>query len=202
MGGKSHRSTNPQLLCEQRGTGGGRGAGRGGRVGERCGKRGRTRNEVDREDISTLQVYQRPPRNVRVCHIYQLGRGTQAPKGLIIIFPTRYGKTVWARSIHTDHAHWNVDCTSADAKLLIFDNVPMSELLHSNRYRVLMGMENHFSITGKYRRRKPEGGGRGSYISAMCGLTPLSVLGYMRRRISLRTATLPRQIEEFTLHND
>jgi hypothetical protein len=104
----------------------------------------------------------------------------ERPRGLIIISPTRYGKTVWARSIHTDHAYlqgeWNVDCIRADAKLLIFDNVSMSELLPSDRYKAFMGMETHFSITGKYRRRKPVTRGWKGFIY-LCNVDPRTERG-------------------------
>lgn len=77
------------------------------------------------------------------------------PLSLIIISPTRYGKTQWARTITPDHAYmateWNPDRIPDDAKLLIFDDVPMSELLPRMRWKAFFGMQQEFEITGKYR---------------------------------------------------
>lgn len=77
------------------------------------------------------------------------------PKTLIIISPTRYGKTQWARNITPDHAYmcteWNPDRIPDDARLLIFDDVPMSELLPRQRWKAFFGMQQEFEITGKYR---------------------------------------------------
>jgi len=77
------------------------------------------------------------------------------PKSLIIISPTRFGKTEWARSIDDNHAYvsqeWNLDCLQDNAKVLIFDDVPMSELLERSRWKAFFGMQREFNMTGKYR---------------------------------------------------
>ena len=79
----------------------------------------------------------------------------ERPKTLIVISPTRYGKTQWARSITADHTYmsteWNPDQVDEEKRLLIFDDIPMSELLPRQRWKAFFGMQQEFDITGKYR---------------------------------------------------
>ncbi len=79
----------------------------------------------------------------------------ERPKSLIIISPTRYGKTQWARTITENHGYmateWNVDKINDTCQLMIFDDVPMSELLPRQRWKAFFGMQEEFDITGKYR---------------------------------------------------
>ena len=77
------------------------------------------------------------------------------PRALIIISDTRFGKTKWARAITPDHGYvrgeWNPDAIQ-DCKLLIFDDIPMEELLPRMRWKPFFGMQDGtFNITGKYR---------------------------------------------------
>ncbi len=76
------------------------------------------------------------------------------PRGLIIISTSRFGKTQWARTITPAHGYlcteWNPKKITQDIDLLIFDNVPMSELLPRNRWKPFFGMQQEFEITGKY----------------------------------------------------
>ena len=76
------------------------------------------------------------------------------PRGLIIVSPSRYGKTQWARAITEDHGYlcteWNPRKIKEDCKVMIFDDVPMSELLAKNRWKPFFGMQEEFEITGKY----------------------------------------------------
>jgi hypothetical protein len=57
----------------------------------------------------------------------------ERPKSLIIVFLTRYGKTQWARSILEQHGYmateWNVNKIDDSCRVMIFDDVPMLELL-------------------------------------------------------------------------
>jgi hypothetical protein len=46
---------------------------------------------------------------------------------------------------------WNVDQIKDDCKLLIFDDVPMSELLQKGRWKAFFGMQEEMDVTGKYR---------------------------------------------------
>ena len=82
----------------------------------------------------------------------------ERPKTLVVISPTRFGKTQWARSITKDHTYmsteWNPDQIVEDKRLLIFDDIPMSELLPHQRWKAFFGMQQEFDITGKYRGSK------------------------------------------------
>lgn len=77
------------------------------------------------------------------------------PKTLIVISETRFGKTKWARAITPDHVHlrgeWNPDRIKDDCKLLIFDDLPMSELIPKDRWKSFFGMQDSMDIAGKYR---------------------------------------------------
>jgi len=79
----------------------------------------------------------------------------ERPKALIIISPTRFGKTQWARTINANHGYmateWNVDKIQEDCKIMIFDDVPMSELLPRQRWKAFFGMQEEFDVSGKYR---------------------------------------------------
>jgi len=73
---------------------------------------------------------------------------------LIIVSPSRYGKTQWARSITPNQGYlcteWNPKKIKGDCEVMIFDDVPMSELLPKNRWKPFFGMQEEFEITGKY----------------------------------------------------
>ena len=49
---------------------------------------------------------------------------------------------------------WNADQIDEEKKLLIFDDVPMSELLPRQRWKAFFGLQQEFDITGKYRASK------------------------------------------------
>jgi hypothetical protein len=46
---------------------------------------------------------------------------------------------------------WNVDKIDDTCRVMIFDDVPMSELLPRQRWKAFFGMQEEFDITGKYR---------------------------------------------------
>lgn len=77
------------------------------------------------------------------------------PRGLIIISPSRYGKTEYCRSITPSHGYmsgeWNPDEIPQNCDNMIFDDIPMSELIPRMRWKHFFGLQKEFNVTGKYR---------------------------------------------------
>jgi len=77
------------------------------------------------------------------------------PKSLMIIGPTCYGKTQWARTINTNHSlmgtEWNVAKIDPDGDVLIFDDTKFSELIDKDRWKAFIGMQQEIDVSGKYK---------------------------------------------------
>lgn len=76
------------------------------------------------------------------------------PQSLILVSPTRYGKTLWARSLG-EHFYmcglFNMDQFNPDAKYGVFDDIPVEFFKHS--YKQWLGCQSDFDITDKYRKK-------------------------------------------------
>lgn len=75
------------------------------------------------------------------------------PKSLLLVGPTRIGKTIWARSLGI-HIYWNgmtdLSTFRADAKYIIFDDVPFEFFPNRKQW---LGAQKEFTATDKYRRK-------------------------------------------------
>jgi hypothetical protein len=103
----------------------------------------------------TLQDFTNVPQPMQDYATYiREGEELARPRGLIVISPSRYGKTQWARAITENQGYlcteWNPRKIKQDCEVMIFDDVPMSELLPKNRWKPFFGMQEEFEITGKY----------------------------------------------------
>jgi hypothetical protein len=107
------------------------------------------------ESRYTQEDFENVPQVMQDYARYILGEEEiERPRGLVIISESRFGKTQWARSITKNHGYlcteWNPKKIDQDCDLLIFDDIPMSELLPRNRWKPFFGMQEEFEITGKY----------------------------------------------------
>lgn len=77
------------------------------------------------------------------------------PKSLILISPSRFGKTQWARSLGD---HWymaglfNLDKFHSDCTYGIFDDIPIDFLKYS--YKQWFGCQKEFDTSDKYKRKR------------------------------------------------
>lgn len=78
-------------------------------------------------------------------------------KSLVLVGPSRLGKTVWARSISPNHIHWqqmfNLDDFDEDADYAIFDDI-QGGLEYFPGYKGWLGHQLHFTATDKYRGKR------------------------------------------------
>jgi len=75
------------------------------------------------------------------------------PKSLIVIGPSRIGKTVWARSLG-EHIYWggmtSLDTFNAAARYLIMDDIPFEFVPNKKQW---FGAQKTFIATDKYRKK-------------------------------------------------
>lgn len=77
----------------------------------------------------------------------------ERPLSLILESPSRYGKTEWARSLGRHmyyNAYFNLDDWDADAKYIIFDDLPWERVPAKKAF---FGAQRQFTLTDKYRRK-------------------------------------------------
>lgn len=78
-------------------------------------------------------------------------------KSLVLIGPSRLGKTLWARSLCREHAYfggmYSADISVEDVKYAVFDDMLGGlEFFHS--YKFWLGQQATFTMTDKYRAKK------------------------------------------------
>ncbi|UYD39151.1 MAG: replication associated protein [Wigfec virus K19_493] len=77
------------------------------------------------------------------------------PKTLLLIGPTRTGKTIWARSLTPNHTYWNgmIDITTLtkQTELLIMDDFDWKYVPSKKQF---WGAQKQFVITDKYRKKR------------------------------------------------
>lgn len=88
------------------------------------------------------------------CYIFTLGSGGERPIGLILIGPTRIGKTCWARSLGP-HIYWGGSTTIRDADwggvdYIVVDDVPWDYFVGKKQF---LGGQHEFILTEKYIRK-------------------------------------------------
>lgn len=77
------------------------------------------------------------------------------PKSLILVSPTRYGKTEWARSLGN---HWycgglfNLENLKEDATYGVLDDIPVE--LFKYQYKQFIGCQKNFTVSDKYKRKQ------------------------------------------------
>lgn len=78
-------------------------------------------------------------------------------RSLILIGPSRVGKTVWARSLRQNHIHFgqlfSLDEFREDADYAIFDDI-QGGIEFFPAYKAWLGHQRHFTATDKYRGKK------------------------------------------------
>lgn len=76
------------------------------------------------------------------------------PKTLVLISPTRFGKTQWARSLG-EHVFWsglvNLSTFRESAQYIVFDDVDFEFLPN---YKSWFGAQKTFNATDKYTKKK------------------------------------------------
>jgi len=76
-------------------------------------------------------------------------------RSLILIGPSRLGKTVWARSLRENHVHhqqlFNLDEHDENVDYAIFDDI---DIAFFPTYKGWLGHQMHFTATDKYRGKK------------------------------------------------
>jgi len=76
-------------------------------------------------------------------------------RSLILIGPSRLGKTVWARSLRENHVHheqlFNLDEHKEDCDYAIFDDI---DIKYFPTYKGWLGHQKHFTATDKYKGKK------------------------------------------------
>lgn len=83
-----------------------------------------------------------------------MGSGDR-PKSLILVGPSRYGKTEWARSLG---AHWyfnglfNMDEIHGSVDYAVFDDVNIEFFL--GQYKGWFGAQKEFTLTDKYKGKR------------------------------------------------
>ena len=74
---------------------------------------------------------------------------------LLLVSPTRFGKTQWARSLGT-HFYmcglFNLDDFNGDASYGVFDDFTCDSIKYS--YKQRMGCQQQFTLTDKYRKKR------------------------------------------------
>lgn len=77
------------------------------------------------------------------------------PKSLLLISPSRYGKTQWARSLGVHFymaGQFNLEKFDPDATYGIFDDIPIDFLKYS--YKQWLGCQKEFETSDKYKRKR------------------------------------------------
>lgn len=78
-------------------------------------------------------------------------------RSLVLIGPSRLGKTVWARSLSQNHTHYgnmfSLDEFDEEADYAIFDDI-QGGLEYFPGYKGWLGHQQHFTCTDKYRGKR------------------------------------------------
>lgn len=84
----------------------------------------------------------------------------ERPKSLVLVGPSRIGKTSWARSLGL-HAYvatsWDLSSFDSHFDYVVFDDVPWANLSHYAK--AFFGCQRDFSVSDKYRKKKRISGG-------------------------------------------
>lgn len=87
--------------------------------------------------------------------------GIERPKSLVLIGPSRTGKTEWARSIGRHmyfNNYFNLDLWDDEAAYAIFDDMDVDPDVGLEKYfrswKAFFGAQKEFTVTDKYRRKK------------------------------------------------
>lgn len=84
----------------------------------------------------------------------------ERPKSLVLIGPSRIGKTQWARSLGS-HAYvattWDLSSFDSPFSYVVFDDVPWTNFAHYAK--AFFGCQRDFSVSDKYRKKKRITGG-------------------------------------------
>lgn len=86
----------------------------------------------------------------------QLPRQHDRPKSLIIVGPSKSGKTAWARSLGRHmyfNGRFNINNWDDDAQYAIFDDFADWSTFHGI-YKQFLGAQFQFDLTGKYARER------------------------------------------------
>jgi len=110
------------------------------------------------------------------------------PRGIYIWGPTRFGKTLLARSfgVHGYCAFlWNLDCLSDEDEYYVFDDMT-GGLANFPHYKMFLGGQRDFSVTDKYRAKKMLTGGKVSiWVSNDDPMKEQVVLDWVRGNIDI-----------------
>lgn len=89
----------------------------------------------------------------------------ERPRSLMVISPSRYGKTEWARSLDSDHSYFNgmfnLDDFKENSKYAIFDDISWEWLRWQKGF---IGAQRQFTITDKYRKKRTVSWGKSCII--------------------------------------
>ena len=84
--------------------------------------------------------------------------GKSRPRSLVLIGPSRTGKTCWARSLRTHHMYFNnllnLDDWDEDAELIILDDFSPEFVKYLPAWKCFFGGQKEFTLTDKYRGKK------------------------------------------------
>lgn len=84
----------------------------------------------------------------------------ERPKSLVLVGPSRIGKTQWARCLGA-HAYvattWDLAAFDSDFTYVVFDDVPWDNFKHYAK--AFFGCQRDFSVSDKYRKKKRISGG-------------------------------------------
>jgi len=97
----------------------------------------------------------------------------------VLVSPSRFGKTAWARSLG-DHAYlnggWCVDAIRPGAKYLIFDDIQWEHAWP--RFKPFFGGQGSITVSGKYRAPRVVQWGRPFMFLCNGDNDPLTKLDY------------------------
>jgi len=84
----------------------------------------------------------------------------ERPKSLVLVGPSRLGKTQWARCLG-QHAYvattWDLSSFDSRFDYVVFDDVPWDNFKHYAK--PFFGCQRDFSVSDKYRKKKRISGG-------------------------------------------
>lgn len=84
--------------------------------------------------------------------------GKSRPRSLVLIGPSRTGKTCWARSLRSNHMYFNnllnLDDWDENADLIILDDFSPEFTKYLPAWKCFFGGQKEFTLTDKYRGKK------------------------------------------------